>query len=146
MDYYDGMTTAAFLDVQAAQRKGKKRQNSHKVVLDNIEFDSQIEAARWQELCLLQRAGDIQQLRPHPEFTIQEKHRDAFGKPFRERAYTADFIYWSVEHSRWIVEEVKGRRRTKAGNFVPLVSRDFYVRWDRARDLYPAYEFVIVMR
>ena len=146
MVYFDGMTSEQFLETQAKLSTGKKHQNSRKVVIDNHEFDSRIEAARWQELKLLQRAGEIQQLRPHPEFVIQEKGRDPFGKPFRKRVYKSDFIYWSVEHGRWVVEEVKGKRRTKTGNYVPLVSRDFYVRWDRARVLYPDYEFIIVMK
>lgn len=128
------------------QHQAKRPVNSRKVVVDNILFDSQAEAGRWRELKLLRRAGDIQQLTTHPEFIIQEKGKDAFGQPFRQRTYTADFQYWDVGKKRGVVEEVKGPRRTKTGNMVPHVGRDFYLRWDRARALYPDLEFVIVIR
>jgi hypothetical protein len=137
-------TPEEFLATQ--QRYRKQPVNSRKVILDGIQFDSQAEAQRWQELKLLQRAGDIQQLTTHPEFIIQEKGKDAFGQRFRQRTYTADFQYWDVAKGRWVVEDVKGPRRTKTGNIVPHVGRDFRLRWDRARALYPDLFFVIVIR
>jgi len=139
------MDTEQYLALMEQTRK-KQPVNSRKVVLDNIEFDSGAEAGRWQELKLLQRAGDIQQLSAHPEFIIQVKGRDKFGQAFRQRTYTADFRYWDVGKSHWIIEDVKGKRYTKAGNVVPHVSRDFYLRWDAARAAYPDYEFIIVIR
>jgi hypothetical protein len=140
----------SYIDVEqlATYQKSQRKQpvNSRKVVLDNIEFDSGAEAGRWQELKLLQRAGVIQQLTTHPEFVIQEKGKDAFGQAFRKRTYTADFQYWDVDKGRWIVEDVKGPKRTKTGRIVPHVERDFRLRWDRARTLNPDLEFVIVIR
>jgi hypothetical protein len=138
-----------YIDVEQLQAlHSSKRQpvNSRKVILDGIQFDSGAEAQRWQELKLLQRAGDIQQLDDHPVFTIQEKGKDAFGQRFRQRTYTADFQYWDVAKGHWIVEDVKGGKRTKTGRIVAHVGRDFRIRWDRARALYPDLEFVIVIR
>lgn len=130
--------------------KGISHQNSRKVVIDNIQFDSQIEGQRYLELKLLERAGDIQHLEAHKkelQFIIQGRCRDRWTKEvIRQRVYTADFKYYDMAKGRWIVEDVKGKRKTKKGNIVPKVSRDFYLRWDAVRIRYPDIEFRIEMR
>ena len=137
-----------YMDAEQLQALGqRKRQpvNSRKVVLDNIEFDSQVEAGRYQELRLLERAGDIQRLNVHHEFVIQ-KQCTRWGNTVRKRTYTYDNFYWDVEAGRWIVEDVKGKKRTKTGKWVAHVSRDFYLRFDLARVQYPDYDFQVVLR
>ena len=51
-----------------------------------VSFDSQSEARRWDELLLLQRAGEIRKLELHPRF-----HLDVNG--VRICDYIADFSY-----------------------------------------------------
>jgi hypothetical protein len=123
----------------------RKPVNNRKVQLDGYQFDSQAEARRWQELTLWQRAGDIRDLTVHPEFVILKRCK-RWGKTVRQRTYTADFQYWDISRSQWIVEDVKGGKRTKKGNLVPHVSRDFYLRFDLARALHPECSFEIVIR
>ena len=81
-----------------------------------ITFDSQKEAARYDQLVLLERAGEIRGLRLQPEFTLQEAFTTPAGEKIRAIRYRADFAYEQkiVEgiDIRWapVVEDVKGYR------------------------------------
>ena len=80
-----------------------KRRNkfNNTVVFEGEErFDSQKEYNRWKELCLLERAGAISNLKRQVSFTLFEKSQ--YG---RERVYIADFCYW--ENGKYIVEDTK---------------------------------------
>lgn len=78
---------------------------------DGITFDSKSEMKRWQELCLLQRAGEISNLRRQVEYPITID-----GKPVlirsegfpngRPAIYTADHVYIDKAGTE-IVEEYK---------------------------------------
>ena len=46
-----------------------------KVVVDGEEFDSQLEANRWYELKLLQRAKQIEYLRRQVKFELQPSYK-----------------------------------------------------------------------
>lgn len=70
-----------------------------KTELDGIVFDSKKEAARWSELLLLQRAGEISQLERQPKYEF--KHAG-----IRIGSYRPDFLYLDKKHG-WIVEDVK---------------------------------------
>lgn len=76
-----------------------------KIVVDNIKFDSILEARRYNELKLLLRAGEIQDLKLQPRFLLQEGFKKN-GKTYRKIEYVADFMY--KEDSKTIVEDVKG--------------------------------------
>lgn len=73
-----------------------------------ITFDSQKEAARFDELMLMLRAGNISELRLQPEFTIQEAFTTPQGERIRAIRYRADFQY--VQDGQTVVEDVKGFR------------------------------------
>lgn len=87
-----------------------------KVVVDGIVFDSKKEAKRHQELVLLEKAGEIQDLRRQVKFVLlpAQYSKTEFtkaGKPKcieREVAYFADFVY--KRDRRTIVEDTKGMR------------------------------------
>lgn len=76
-----------------------------KIVIDNIKFDSVLEANRYQELKLLQRAKQISNLRLQVPFLLQEGFKKN-GKTHREIKYIADFVY--EENGQTIVEDTKG--------------------------------------
>lgn len=78
--------------------------NNTKIRVDGRLFDSKAEAARWQELCLLERAGEIKELERQVEYELIPKQKG-------ERAvkYIADFRY--VDHDgKTVVEDTKGVR------------------------------------
>jgi hypothetical protein len=72
-----------------------------KTKADGITFDSKREAARYNELKLLQKAGKIKNLIIHPRYQIFEGKEDI--KPIH---YCADFQY--VMDGQIYVEDVKG--------------------------------------
>lgn len=75
-------------------------------VIDGIRFDSRMEAARYQELCLLQRSGAIQGLTVHERFELVPKATLKSGARVRAIVYEADFSYF--EGITKVVEDVKG--------------------------------------
>ncbi len=72
--------------------------------IDGIRFDSRAEARRYSELKLLEMAGEISDLKCHPQFELQPKFKHN-GETIRAICYTADFSY--MEDGRLIVEDVK---------------------------------------
>lgn len=78
-----------------------------KIVVDNIKFDSVLEANRYQELKLLQRAKQISNLRLQVPFLLQEGFKKN-GKTHRKIEYIADFVY--EENGQTIVEDTKGMK------------------------------------
>ena len=78
---------------------------NRKTTIDGITFDSAKEAQRWQELKLLERAGQIFELQRQVPFVLIPKQvRD--GKVIeRPVVYKADFVY--TENGEDVVEDVK---------------------------------------
>lgn len=74
--------------------------------VDGIRFASKAEARRYSELRLLELAGEISELRPHPSYTLAPKVKVG-GETIRSIRYTADFAY--VERGVTVVEDVKSR-------------------------------------
>ena len=68
---------------------------------------SKKEAARCDELTLLERAGKIEKLMQQPEFELQPKFKIEC-KTIRPIKYRADFSYYDKEENAFIVEDVKG--------------------------------------
>ena len=76
--------------------------NNTKTIVDGIPFDSQKEAARYRELKLFERAGEVSDIERQVEYQLIPKQPG-------ERAvkYIADFRYKNKE-GQTIVEDVKG--------------------------------------
>lgn len=103
------------------QRTAKtNKYNAKKVSVDGIEFDSKKEAKRYQELLLLQKAGEIYMLERQKTYELLPAQRepDTVGKrggvikgKLLERAveYVADFVY-TDKNGKTVVEDVKGFR------------------------------------
>lgn len=82
---------------------GYNKYGNKKTEIDGITFQSKKEARRYSELKLLQRAGQIQDLKLQVPFELCPSQKG-------ERAikYIADFVY--TENGKMIVEDVKGKR------------------------------------
>ena len=78
---------------------------NRKIVVDNIKFESNLEAERYRQLKLLQRAKQISNLRLQVPFLLQESFKKN-GKTHREINYIADFVY--EENGQTVVEDTKG--------------------------------------
>ena len=84
----------------------KNKYGNKKIIVDGIQFDSIKESARYRELKLLERAGEIQELELQPRFLLLEGFKKN-GKTYRKIDYIADFKY--IEKGQVIVEDVKGK-------------------------------------
>lgn len=93
--------------------------NNRKVRRDGLTFDSKKEHKRYNELLLLEQAGEIKNLRRQVRFLLIPTQREPKiigprggvknGKLLeRECAYIADFVY--TENGKIVVEDTKGLR------------------------------------
>ena len=107
----------------AGRRTKYSKYRSQKMTVDGITFDSIKEARRWMELRLLEKAGEIQDLRRQVKFVLIPSQRapDSKGPKGglikgklleRECSYMADFVY-KDKSGRIIVEDTKGIRTTE---------------------------------
>lgn len=95
----------------------RSKYGSRKIVVDGITFSSKREAARYQELKLLERDGIIHYLQMQVKFVLipaqyetpDSPTKSARGKCLeRECSYIADFIYF--QNKKIVVEDAKGFR------------------------------------
>jgi hypothetical protein len=78
-----------------------------KTVFDGMRFDSKAELRRWNELVMLQRAGQIHDLRRQEAFVLAppaKLHGETRARPAIR--YVADFVY--REGGKRVVEDTKG--------------------------------------
>lgn len=81
----------------------KSKYRAVKAEINGIMFDSKHEAARYQELRLLERAGEINSLRLQVPYELIAKSK--YGKSIK---YVADFVY--SRNGLTVVEDAKGVR------------------------------------
>ena len=67
-----------------------------KIVIDGIKFDSRLEANRYCQLKILERAREIKDLRRQVEFVIQPSYKKN-NKTIRAIKYIADFVYYYIK-------------------------------------------------
>lgn len=77
--------------------------------VDNIRFSSKREAARYAELRLLEKAGEISDLELQPKFPIYVCRRQN-GELHQVCVYIADFKYRAGKNGLLTIEDAKGVR------------------------------------
>ncbi len=104
--------------------KKRYKYGNSKVIVDDIVFDSKKEARRYEELKMLEKAGEIKNLQRQVKYELVPEQREpetvVKGKTKRgkliERAvtYLADFVYEDARSGNTVVEDVKSEAtRTK---------------------------------
>ncbi len=86
-------------------KKGSKY-HAQKTVVGGITFDSKREAARWQELKLMEKAGAIQNLQRQVKYELIPILKKTGERTERSVNYIADFVY--TENGKTVVEDSKG--------------------------------------
>lgn len=81
--------------------KTTSKYKAKKTVVDGITFDSKKEAMHYQELKLLERTGEISDLKLQVPFVLIDK--SVHGRQIK---YVADFVYY--QDGQMVVEDVKG--------------------------------------
>lgn len=104
--------------------------NNRKTVIDNIKFDSNAEATRYQFLKILLKTGKIEDLELQPKFLLQPSFKKN-GKTIRAINYIADFKY--IQDKKVVIEDVKG-----------METKEFKIKKKLFEYKYPEYELKIV--
>ena len=85
--------------------KSMNKYRNREVIVDGLRFQSVKEASRWQELRMLERAGEITGLVRQQKIELIPK-----TKLYRACYYVCDFIYDDKRENKTIYEDVKGVR------------------------------------
>lgn len=85
--------------IQAPIVATPRKYRNHPVRQDETEFDSKLEARRFRELKLMEKAGVISHIQVH-------KHWDLHVNNIKIGYYEADFTY--LEGGRTVIEDTKG--------------------------------------
>lgn len=80
--------------------------HSKKITRDGMTFDSVKEHKRYQELALLERAGQVSDLQRQVKFELIPSQRIDGKVVERACTYIADFVYY--QDGRKVVEDTKG--------------------------------------
>ena len=108
------MTAAEYL--ASTKRPTRNKYGAQKTTVDGVTFDSKGEADRWCDLRILERAGDIVDLRRQVTFPLK------IGDVLVCK-YIADFVY-AIPGQEFVVEDFKGHRtdvyRLKAKLFLAV--------------------------
>lgn len=108
----------------STMRYKSKYYNIKTKTLDGLVFDSTKEARRWEQLLLLQKAGNITDLKRQVAFEIIPAQYETYpryskkgerlkdGRRLIERKveYVADFVYTDTDTGETVVEDTKGVR------------------------------------
>jgi hypothetical protein len=94
------MTSMSAAEYRAKAPKPRKYRNEP-VVIDGVRFDSKRESIRWHVLRLLERAGDIKDLKRQVRYQLT-----AHGLPIC--VYIADFSYIDAATRTPVTEDLKG--------------------------------------
>jgi len=97
-------------------RKTRNKYGAKKTQVGEVTFDSKKEAQRYMELQLLERAGEITDLRRQVKIDLIGQYRPMYTRTGRKMRLTADFFY--VENGEDVYEDCKG-----------MWTRDFEVRY-----------------
>lgn len=92
--------------LKAAAPRRQKYANE-RVEIDGQTFDSKAEYKRWQYLTMLEKAGEIKDLRCQVPFELIPAQVTPSGKKVRPTFYLADFTY-TTKDGRFVCEDVKG--------------------------------------
>ena len=88
----------------------KNKYRNKKTTNAGIEFHSEAESARYDELLLLEKGGEIDCITLQPKFLLQGSFKDRNGKTHRKIEYIADFKYRDIRYNHPVVEDVKGMK------------------------------------
>ena len=95
-----------------APKKKKPKYGNASVVIDGLEFDSQKEKRRYEELLDLQRLGLIQDLKTQVAFVLLESVKFKYETKRKCAVrYIADFTY--MQDGQLVVEDVKSKATKK---------------------------------
>ena len=112
-----------------------RKYHNKKTFIDGIKFDSKLEAERYAQLKMMERAGVIRDLELQPEYELIPSFKKD-GKTWRKTVYKADFMYILAEDDKTIIEDVKGS--------ISVITDVFRLKQKLFEYRYPDYTISIV--
>ena len=100
-------TATAMRDNPQERQRRNSKYGNQKVTDAGLSFDSKAEHRRWQYLAMLERAGEIKDLRMQVPFELIPAQVTPDGHKVRATVYLADFVYRDSTGCL-VVEDVKG--------------------------------------
>ena len=85
-----------------------KFRNVKTTTADGITHDSKKEAARWCDLLMLQRGGEITGLERQFVVPLMGQDGPLLSRAGRKLKYIADFRYFDNRLNAWVIEDAKG--------------------------------------
>ena len=86
----------------------RKKYGNTETAVDGMAFASKLEARRYAELLLLERAGEISGLKVQEWICLQPPFISSTGEKIRAISYVADFVYVERSTGQMVVEDTKG--------------------------------------
>lgn len=118
----------AAADAKAKTEKPKKGNKLHAEKVDMtmpdgtlMHFDSKREARRYMDLWLMQRSGQITNLRTQVKYPLLPKQERKDGTKERAIDYVADFVY--EKDGETVAEDSKGFRNTSGATYKVFVMK-----------------------
>lgn len=120
----------------------RNKYHAYKCKVGDEVFNSRKELHRYEELCLLEKAGHIKNLRREVKYILIPAQREVIwknGRPRngkvieRECSYIADFVY--EENGQTVVEDVKGGNATKTDKYIIKRKLMLYMHGIRIREV-----------
>lgn len=93
--------------MKQASKRGNKY-SAKRTTVDGITFDSKHEAKRWMELRILEKAGEIDNLKRQVPIMLQGKNGPILTRNGRNMRLTVDFSYLDCKAGGIIYEDAKG--------------------------------------
>mgnify|MGYP002624224791 CR=1 FL=1 len=108
--------------------KGNKFR-AKKTEVNGIVFDSKKEADRYFDLCMLEKAGEIKDLKRQVEYELIPTHVKSDGKKEQKCTYIADFTYINNKTGGFVVEDVKGLKKGASYQVFVIKRKLMLDRW-----------------
>jgi dsDNA-binding SOS-regulon protein len=87
----------------------RHKYGAQRTEVDGVKFSSKAEARRYQELRLLEKAGEVKELELQPKFPLHAPQRGS-SQHEKVSTYIADFRYRRGPKGVLVIEDVKGMR------------------------------------
>ncbi len=100
--------TAAEYQEQTTAPKGGNKYSAQKTVVQGITFDSKREAQRWAQLRLLERAGEISEIKLQVPIMLVGQKGPLLSRTGRQMRLTVDFTYKNNKTGLTVYEDAKG--------------------------------------
>ena len=123
------------------KRKGGNKYGAKKTEIDNIKFDSKVEAQFYEYIKSLKDKGEVLEFECQPKYLLQDSFKHN-GKTIRKIEYIADFRVVYANGEEWVYD-IKGMKPLPDNiikvKMLKYLNRDInfsYVKWYRKEWVY----------